>query len=92
MRRRIKVYKGLLGPRAAVYGDHIELSEMKLDEGQWLYLGKDFASTVGPGGVIGTKFIWPDPGPGFRSVLLTPDKEVLWKKWIQVISKPCTRS
>jgi len=28
VRRRIKMYKALLGPEAAVYGDHVELSEM----------------------------------------------------------------
>jgi alpha-galactosidase len=84
MRRRIKVYKGLLGPEAAVYADHIELSEMKLANGEWAYLGKDFASTVGVGGVIGTKFVWPEAEPRFRSVLLTPEKYSLWKKWIGI--------
>ena len=28
VRRRIKMYKALLGPQSAVYGDHVELSEM----------------------------------------------------------------
>ena len=28
IRQRIKMYKALLGPEAAVYGDHVELSEM----------------------------------------------------------------
>ena len=42
----------------------------------------DFASTMGPGGVVGTKFTWPDPGPKLKKVVLTPDKEPRWKKWI----------
>ena len=30
----------------------------------------------------GTKFVWPDPGPKFRPVNLTSEKEEHWKKWI----------
>jgi alpha-galactosidase len=45
-------------------------------------LGKDFASTVGTGGVVGTKFTWPNYGPKFKNVYLGSDKEELWKKWI----------
>jgi len=74
----------MLGPQAAVYGDHVELSEMKQVGADYVETGKDFASTVGTGGVIGTKFIWPDnpPRPHFRNVVLTPEKESIWKKWI----------
>ncbi len=61
VRRRIKMYKALLGPQAAVYGDHVELTEITNANGQEIDLGKDFASTVGTGGVVGTKFVWPDP-------------------------------
>ncbi len=81
IRRRIKMYKALLGPRAAVYGDHVELSEMKKEGGSWVEVGEDFASTVGVGGVPGTKFTWPDYGPKYRRVFLTPEKEAHWKKW-----------
>jgi alpha-galactosidase len=28
VRRRIKMYKAILGPRAAVYGDHVELTRI----------------------------------------------------------------
>ncbi len=85
VRRRIKMYKALLGPQAAVYGDHVELTEIRnADTDNEIDLGQDFASTVGPGGVVGTKFVWPDPGPHFRTVLLTPEKEVHWKKWIDI--------
>jgi alpha-galactosidase len=83
VRRRIKMYKALLGPQAAVYGDHVELSDMTpLGHGNWSEHGDDFASTLGVGGVPGTKFVWPDPGAKFKPVALTSEKEAHWKKWI----------
>jgi alpha-galactosidase len=83
VRRRIKMYKALLGPTAAVYGDHVELTAIRnANNGDEIDYGKDFASTLGPGGVLGTKFVWPDPGPHFKTVFLTPRKEAYWKKWI----------
>jgi alpha-galactosidase len=47
-------------------------------------MGADFASTIGAGGVVGTKFTWPDYGPKFKNVMLTPEKEAHWKKWIDI--------
>jgi alpha-galactosidase len=82
VRRRIKMYKALLGPQAAVYGDHVELSAMTKVGNDWKEHGDDFASTIGAGGVVGTKFVWPDPGPKFKDVNLTAAKEERWKKWI----------
>ncbi len=82
VRRRIKMYKALLGPEAAVYGDHVELSAMTKIGSDWREHGDDFASTIGTGGVVGTKFVWPNPGPKFKDVNLTPTKEEHWKKWI----------
>jgi alpha-galactosidase len=82
VRRRIKMYKALLGPESAVYGDHVELSAMSRVGSQWSEHGADFASTIGTGGVVGTKFVWPNPGPKFQPVALTPQKEEHWKKWI----------
>jgi len=83
VRRRIKMYKALLGPQAAVYGDHVELSEMTpLGNGNWSEHGSDFASTLGVGGVPGTKFVWPEAGPKFKPVALTSEKDAIWKKWI----------
>jgi alpha-galactosidase len=83
VRRRIKMYKALLGPQSAVYGDHVELSAMtSTGGGNWSEHGDDFASTLGVGGVPGTKFVWPDPGPKFKPVNLTSEKEDHWKKWI----------
>jgi alpha-galactosidase len=83
VRRRIKMYKALLGPEAAVYGDHVELSEMKREGADgWVEVGTDFASTIGPGGVVGTKFTWPDDEPRRKAVFLDAAKEAHWKKWI----------
>ena len=88
VRRRIKMYKALLGPRSAVYGDHVELSEMtRVGNGNWSEHGADFASTVGTGGVPGTKFVWPDPGPKFKPVNLTNEKEEHWKKWLGIYNQ-----
>ncbi|HSZ62790.1 MAG TPA: glycoside hydrolase family 36 protein [Terriglobales bacterium] len=82
VRRRIKMYKALLGPESAVYGDHVELSAMTKVGNDYTEHGDDFASTIGAGGVVGTKFVWPDPGPKFKDVNLTAAKEERWKKWI----------
>ena len=87
VRRRIKMYKALLGPESAVYGDHVELSEMTRTGSTWKEHGSDFASTIGTGGVVGTKFVWPDPGPKYKPVYLNPDKEAQWKKWIGIYNQ-----
>lgn len=76
VRRRIKMYKALLGQRAAVYGDHVELTRITgASTGNEQDLGSDFASTLGTGGVLGTKFTWPDYGPKFKNVCLDAEKE-----------------
>jgi len=82
VRRRIKMYKALLGPDSAVYGDHVELSVMDRVGKDWREHGEDFASTIGTGGVVGTKFVWPELGPHFKEVNLTSHKDDVWKKWI----------
>jgi len=87
VRHRIKMYKALLGPESAVYGDHVELSAMDRIGNNWREHGEDFASTVGTGGVVGTKFVWPDPGPKFKPVMLTQSKEEHWKKWIGIYNQ-----
>ena len=74
IRLKGKVYKAL-APATAYYGDHVELSDG----------GIDFASTVGIGGVPGTKFTWPKDNPDAEaSYLLTPEKETEIKKWITI--------
>jgi len=85
VRLRTKMYKALLGPEAAVYGDHVELTEVQLSNTlHEVDKGRDFASEVGVGAVLGTKFTWPDYGPKFKMVELTSEKELHWKKWIDI--------
>jgi alpha-galactosidase len=84
VRRRIKMYKALLGPDFAVYGDHVELTRVVEVNTNEKDLGRDFASTVGTGGVIGTKFTSPSYGSQFQDVVLTSEKEAVWKKWIRI--------
>jgi alpha-galactosidase len=88
VRRRIKMYKALLGPTAAIYGDHVELTRITGENtGNERDLGEDFASTLGTGGVLGTKFTWPDYGPKLKDVYLNPSKEAHWKKWIALYNE-----
>jgi alpha-galactosidase len=80
VRSKGKSIKALIGRRSSYAGDHVELSDG----------GDDFASSVGIGAVIASKFTWPrDPErtqqpmpPG--GYLLTPRKEALWRKWIAI--------
>jgi len=77
VRHKGKTLKALMGPSAAFAGDHVELSDGK----------DDFASTVGIGAVVSTKFTWPkDPKPK-DSFLLTPEKEALWRRWIALYNE-----
>ena len=87
VRRRIKMYKALMGPYAAVYGDHVELTRIVNPDKNEQDIGEDFASTLGTGGVVGTKFAWPDYGPKLKDVYLTPQKEAHWKKWISLYNR-----
>jgi len=85
VRLRTKMYKALLGPEAAVYGDHVELTEVVLSNTlHEVDKGRDFASEVGVGAVLGTKFTWPDYGPKFKIVELTSEKQAHWQKWINL--------
>ncbi|KRG72136.1 glycoside hydrolase [Pseudoxanthomonas dokdonensis] len=80
VRSKGKSVKALMGARSSYAGDHVELSDNR----------DDFASSVGIGAVISTKFTWPrdidnpmEPLPpgGF---VLTPEREVLWRKWVDL--------
>ena len=65
VRHKGKTLKALMGPSAPFAGDHVELSDG----------GDDFASTVGIGAIVSTKFTWPkDPKPK-DSFLLTPERK-----------------
>ena len=78
IRLKGKVYKALLG-KTAYYGDHVELSDG----------GDDFASQIGIGAVLGTKFTWPKDNPFATEghFALTPDKEKIWKQWIEIYNR-----
>jgi alpha-galactosidase len=80
VRHKGKSVKALFGDSSSYAGDHVELSDG----------GDDFASSVGIGAVISTKFTWPRdtdrptqplPPGGF---VLTPEKEQLWGRWLQI--------
>jgi alpha-galactosidase len=102
VRSRIKMYKALLGPRAAVYADHIELSGYTHDDQGRLFNGEDFASAIGAGGVIGTRFIWPaasrkdssgretlkpDEQRNMKAILLGGEREQTFKKWFRIYNQ-----
>lgn len=81
IRQRIKFYKALMGPNAAVFADHVELSDD----------GLDFASEIGTGGVPATKFIWPDD-ESVRARLqevwnLPNEKKNVWQKWFGIYNR-----
>lgn len=77
IRLKGKVYRAI-APQIAYYGDHVELSDG----------GDDFATSFGIGAVIGTKFTWPEDNPDqSESFLLTPEKEVKWKRWIDLYNQ-----
>jgi alpha-galactosidase len=78
VRHKGKTFKALAGSGSSFAGDHVELSDNR----------DDFASSVGVGAVISTKFTWPKdtehpieklPPGGY---VLTPAKEALWRKWV----------
>ena len=76
VRERIKMYKALLGPTAAVTGDHVEYT----GEG---FTGTDFASTIGLGGIPGSRFTWPGAGIN-PNYLLDDGKSRVYQKWLEM--------
>jgi alpha-galactosidase len=77
VRLKGKTIKALMGPSAAYAGDHVELSDR----------GSDFASTVGIGAIVSTKFTWPDDPKPKDSFLLTPEREAEWRRWIALYNE-----
>ncbi len=77
IRLKGKTLKALSGESAPYYGDHVELSDD----------GSDFASTVGIGGVVGTKFTLPSDNEAAAQFLLTPEKEAEWARWIALYNE-----
>ena len=83
VRSKGKSVKALMGDRSSYAGDHVELSDGR----------DDFASSVGVGAVISSKFTWPKdtehptaplPPGGF---VLNPEKEALWRKWVDLYKR-----
>jgi len=74
IRLKGKTLKALMGPEAAYFGDHVELSDG----------GDDFASSFGIGAVIGTKFTWPLGSEKGSKIDLTPERERAWKRWLDL--------
>ncbi len=76
VRERIKMYKALFGPKAAVTGDHVEYT----GEG---WAGTDFASTVGLGGIPSSRFTWPAAASN-KNLFLDEAKSEVFQKWIDL--------
>ena len=78
IRSKGKTYKAL-APQTAYFGDHVELSDN----------ADDFATTIGIGGVPGSKFTWPKDNPFVTEghFVLTPQQEALWKEWITIYNQ-----
>ncbi|MFI6831735.1 glycoside hydrolase family 36 protein [Kribbella sp. NPDC050241] len=80
VRTKGKSMKALMGQGSSYAGDHVELSDG----------GNDFASSYGVGAVLSTKFTYPSDPPGTkpgREKVLTPEKEALWRKWVDLYEK-----
>jgi alpha-galactosidase len=74
VRMKRKAYAAM-APQMAYYGDHVELTDG----------GTDFASQIGTGAVIGSKFTYPKDNPNVKpSFLLTPEKEELIRHWMKI--------
>ena len=74
VRMKRKAYAAM-APGMAYYGDHVELTDG----------GTDFASQIGTGAVIGSKFTYPKDNPNVKtSFLLTPEKEALIRHWMKI--------
>jgi len=74
VRSKGKTLKALMGDNVPYFGDHVELSDG----------ANDFASTVGVGGVVGTQFVLPNLVSKRSTSDLTPQREKLFAKWVQI--------
>jgi alpha-galactosidase len=77
VRHKGKTIKALMGPSAAYAGDHVELSDNT----------NDFASTVGIGAIVSTKFTWPRDTMPANGFLLTEQREAEWRRWIALYNE-----
>lgn len=76
VRLKGKTLKALMGTDAPYAGDHVELSDG----------GDDFASTVGVGAILSTKFTWPDDPHPDKGFVLDARKDAEWAHWIRIYS------
>ncbi|MFA7042780.1 MAG: glycoside hydrolase family 36 protein [Bacteroidales bacterium] len=77
IRLKGKAYHAI-SDKIAYYADHVELSDD----------GNDFPTQIGIGGVLGSKFTYPKDNPNVeKSYLLTPEKEILYKKWVGIYNQ-----
>lgn len=74
VRHKGRTLKALAGRSTPYYGDHVELTRG----------GTDFASQIGIGAVIGTKFTWPVGAGPDPQTDLTPEREAYWTKWSNI--------
>jgi alpha-galactosidase len=87
VRHRGKVFKALVGNAIPYAGDHVELTSRS-----WVpevqkslpFKEDDFASTIGVGGVVASKFTLPDRKQIDSTVMLTPEKEIKFKHWEEI--------
>lgn len=77
VRLKGKTIKGLMGESAPYYGDHVELSDN----------ASDFASSLGIGAVVGTKFTVPSENQAAKAFLLDAKQEQEWAKWISLYNE-----
>jgi len=77
VRHKGKTLKGLMGESSPYYGDHVELSDN----------ASDFASSVGIGAVVGTKFTMPSSTGPAAQFALNPQMEKEWSKWIDIYNQ-----
>lgn len=77
IRHKGKTLKGLMGESAPYYGDHVELSDK----------ASDFASSVGIGAVVGTKFTLVGATGLDAEFILTPQKREEFAKWITIYNE-----
>jgi alpha-galactosidase len=78
IRSKGKTYKAI-APLTAYFGDHAERSNFE----------DNLSSTIGVGGVPGSKFTWPKDNPFVTEghFVLTNEKEALWKKWMTIYNR-----
>ena len=79
VRHKGKVFKSIMGPYAAYYGDHVER----------FYKKSNYASMIGVGGIPGTMFVpkYEDQIEYHRKncpTYLTPERKVNLKKWFGI--------